>query len=855
MPYTGKVSNAGISVDTNNDGIPDGRAMTVKNGGNFTTFSLTNGVLTMQPASAGATAAGSDTQVQFNDGSAFGGHSGLVYDKTADSNGGQLTVNKLVVSGDLTVSGTTTTVNTATLDIADNIITLNSDLGSGVAPTQNAGILINRGSSDDVELIWDETNDRWDFDTYALGSVGKVFASGSGAVYTFTSDTDTGVEHTGTNQLGLLVGNTRVLMVNANGVHIDPTGASGAGSNQALLVDNISIDTNTIASTNTNGNIVIAPNGTGDVQLDADTVRVGDSGADATITTNGAGDLVLNTNEGTNTGSITIEDGANNDILIIPDGTGKVGVGQTTPTAKLHVNGDATISGNLTVSGTTTSVSTTNTTVADALITLNQGETGNGITGNIAGFEVDRGEDTGNDNPIARFVFDDADDKFKTQLESGSDTGTYNAAGLVASTIEGTTGTFSGDLAVDTNVLKVDTTNNRVGVNITSPTVALDVSGDSKITGDLDVTGTDTIVTIEDTSIAQGSLSNGMPGLQLTSGGMNNTTNKFGMGVKFMSTDGQFTTENPKFLAAIIPRATETYTADADGGMALDFAVTEVNPGTTNVPDVRMTIHEDGVGIGTESPTAELHVRGASNPEIRVQEDSQDGYTTLIGFADNYGAMRVVNSTSNESTILDLEPVSTGTGAQTLRIFRSANSSGTARFQILSPGSNTEKFRFQADTGVLTHYGAATFNENGDSADFRVEGDTDTHLLFVDGSADKVGISTSSPVATLDVDSGKTFRATRLLTATITTSDTASEADHAGRYVIVSGSGTVVTLPSTHAAGVHFTFLASAAFTLRTGTSGSTGDNMNGAQSDIAVSQYDGVTCISDGTDWFVLGA
>jgi len=60
MPYTGKVSNAGISVDTNNDGIPDGRAMTMRNGGNFSTFSLTNGVLTVQPATAGASAAGSD---------------------------------------------------------------------------------------------------------------------------------------------------------------------------------------------------------------------------------------------------------------------------------------------------------------------------------------------------------------------------------------------------------------------------------------------------------------------------------------------------------------------------------------------------------------------------------------------------------------------------------------------------------------------------------------------------------------------------------------------------------------------------------------------------------------------------
>jgi hypothetical protein len=43
-------------------------------------------------------------------------------------------------------------------------------------------------------------------------------------------------------------------------------------------------------------------------------------------------------------------------------------------------------------------------------------------------------------------------------------------------------------------------------------------------------------------------------------------------------------------------------------------------------------------------------------------------------------------------------------------------------------------------------------NEAGAAVDFRVEGDTDTHLLFVDGSADKVGIGTDSPSYTLHVD-------------------------------------------------------------------------------------------------------
>ncbi len=67
--------------------------------------------------------------------------------------------NNLIVSGDLTVSGTTTTVNTETILLADNIITLNSNEAG--APSQNAGIEVERGTTDNVSLIWNETTDKW----------------------------------------------------------------------------------------------------------------------------------------------------------------------------------------------------------------------------------------------------------------------------------------------------------------------------------------------------------------------------------------------------------------------------------------------------------------------------------------------------------------------------------------------------------------------------------------------------------------------------------------------------------------------------------------------------------------------
>ena len=71
-----------------------------------------------------------------------------------------------------------------------------------------------------------------------------------------------------------------------------------------------------------NADISIIPNGTGDVNLGADTTQLGDLNADATLTTQGTGDLILNTNNGTNSGNITIADAANGDITITPDGTG-----------------------------------------------------------------------------------------------------------------------------------------------------------------------------------------------------------------------------------------------------------------------------------------------------------------------------------------------------------------------------------------------------------------------------------------------------------------------------------------------------------------------------------------------------
>ena len=69
----------------------------------------------------------------------------------------------VTIQGNLTVSGTQQTVLSNDVNIGDATITLNSDLDSSTAPSENAGIDINRGNASTVSIRWDEQNDKWQF--------------------------------------------------------------------------------------------------------------------------------------------------------------------------------------------------------------------------------------------------------------------------------------------------------------------------------------------------------------------------------------------------------------------------------------------------------------------------------------------------------------------------------------------------------------------------------------------------------------------------------------------------------------------------------------------------------------------
>jgi len=220
--------------------------------------------------------------------SAFNGSSGHTHDGTTgegpkiDTGGlanDAVTAAILDETATFTMAGLSVTGNTTLGDAASDTVTITADIASDLIPSADG--------------------------THDLGATGAewqdLFIDGTANIDSLVADT---ADINGGSIDGVTIG--------TNSVVTD------------LRVDNIKIDANTITSTDTNGDINLTPNGTGDVQLNADTVRVGDSNADATITTFGTGDLTLNTNAGTDSGSIVIADAANGNITITPNGTGDV---------------------------------------------------------------------------------------------------------------------------------------------------------------------------------------------------------------------------------------------------------------------------------------------------------------------------------------------------------------------------------------------------------------------------------------------------------------------------------------------------------------------------------------------------
>ena len=147
-----------------------------------------------------------------------------------DVNGAARIQSDLEVTGDLTVSGNTTLVNTTNLEVEDNMLLLNSTGSVG----NDAGIMINRGAAgNNAVFYWDE-----DEDTFKL-----VVTTSDGSTVTEITDS--------------AFANFKVNDLTAN----------------SFVTDGITIADNSISTTRTNDDLVLNPAGTGGVDVSSSRIK------------------------------------------------------------------------------------------------------------------------------------------------------------------------------------------------------------------------------------------------------------------------------------------------------------------------------------------------------------------------------------------------------------------------------------------------------------------------------------------------------------------------------------------------------------------------------------------------------
>ena len=280
--------------------------------------------------------------------------SGNLYWRNGSGTAVQVTIGAAVNSGAGSISGMSGTDAGASYTDASKTFNFFTDSGnSDYGKMAHADLILFKFSDDnsaDTDYITIAAN------SGASGSSGTIYVPSENGTFLTTATSYAGgnLSITATaGQIDLLSSSTLDLATSAanSNITLSPhrTGeiVIGSGSASGKITTNstqdLVLDTN--AGTNSssititdaaNGNIALNTNGTGEVV-------VGSGSASGKITSSGAHDLVLDTNAGTNSGSITITDGSNGDITVACNGTGDIECSsdvKTSTTKKVYSKGN-----------------------------------------------------------------------------------------------------------------------------------------------------------------------------------------------------------------------------------------------------------------------------------------------------------------------------------------------------------------------------------------------------------------------------------------------------------------------------------------------------------------------------------
>jgi hypothetical protein len=323
--------------------------------------------------------------------------------------------------------------------------------------------------------------------------------------------------------------------------------------------------------------------------------------------------------------------------------------------------------------------------------------------------------------------------------------------------------TVTGDLTVDTNSLKVDSTNNFVGIGTATPAVALDVIGAITATGNI----TGTLATAAQPNITSvGTLTSATVSGDLTVDTntlyVDSTNNLVGIGTSSPSAELHISKSadagNAEFLIensfATAGSTDETVQIQGRfGGYDASYIITgkEADFTTSGNRSSFMSFWTRGAGTLAEAMRIDSsgNVGIGATPSSTIRNDITSAEKALqIGnramlFSDGGVTTDLQNNShlnnSNNRVAMQTDAGSLYQQYQGVHKWFNAASAAAGATQTM-----TERMRIDA-------FGNFIFNENSNDQDFRVESSTNNNALFVQGSDGHVGVGTGTLPRTLNI--------------------------------------------------------------------------------------------------------